>query len=103
METVKIWQPEWFYITEPHGANWAATSEFRSGPPMWLASWTNKGLDWGSIDEVLVLQKRIKNIMEKNTSLADVVQVMLFHRILPCQRRILHMWEFNPASPRTLR
>ena len=45
VETVKIWQPEWFYITEPHGANWAATPEFRSGPPMRLASWTNQGLD----------------------------------------------------------
>ena len=27
---------------------------------------------------------------------------MLFRRILPCQRRPLHMLEFNPAGPRTL-
>ena len=46
VETVKVWQQEWFYITEPRGATWAATPEFRSGPPMRLASWTNKGLDW---------------------------------------------------------
>ena len=78
METVKIWQQEWFYITEPRGATWAATPEFRSGPPMRLASWINKGLDWGSTDEVLMLQKRIKNIIEKNTSLTDEIQVMLF-------------------------
>ena len=51
---------------------------------MRLASWTNKGLDWGSTDEVLMLQKRIKNIIEKTTSLTDVVQVMLFRRTIPC-------------------
>ena len=41
-------------------------------------------------------------MMEKNASLADVIQVMLFRQILPCQRRSLHMWEFNPASPQNL-
>ena len=30
------------------------------------------------------------------------MQVMLVHRVLPCQRRPLHMWEFNPEGPRTL-
>ena len=49
-----------------------------------------------------MLQIRIKNIIEKNTSLTDVIQVMLFRRILPCQCRPLHMWEFNPEGPRTL-
>ena len=48
------------------------------------------------------LQKRIKNMIRKNTSLTDVIQVMLFYRILPCQLRPLHMWEFNPEGPRTL-
>ena len=47
-------------------------------------------------------QKRVKGVIEKNTSLADLIQVMLFCRILPCQRRTLHMWEFNLAAPRTL-
>lgn len=84
METVKIWQQEWFYITEPRGANWVAAPEFRSGPPMWHTSWINKGLDWASSDEVMTLQKRIKNMTEKNTSLTVLIQVMLFHRILPC-------------------
>ena len=69
---------------------------------MRLELWTNKGLDWGSTDEVMMLQKRIKNIIEKNTSLTNVIQVMLFRRILPCQSRPLHMWEFNPEGPRTL-
>ena len=86
VETVKIWQQEWFYITEPHGATWAATPEFRSRPPMRPVSWTNKGLDWGSSNEVMVLQKRIKSMIKKHTSLTDVIQVMLFRRILPCQR-----------------
>ena len=52
VETVKGWQQEWFYFTEPHGSTWAAPSEFKSGPPMWLTSWLNKGLDWASSDEV---------------------------------------------------
>ena len=43
-ETVKGWQSGWFYITEPRGANWAATPEFRSGTPMRLTSWERKGL-----------------------------------------------------------
>lgn len=69
---------------------------------MRLASWTNKGLDWGSTDEVLMLQKHIKNIIEKNTILTDVIQVMLFRRTLPCQSRPLHMREFNSEGPRIL-
>lgn len=32
---------------------------------MRLASWTNKGVDWGSTNEVLMLEKRIKNMIEK--------------------------------------
>nr|XP_040246122.1 uncharacterized protein LOC120965041 [Aegilops tauschii subsp. strangulata] len=74
VETVKVWQHEWFYITEPRGARWAATPEFRSGSPMRLALWTNKGLDWGSTDEVMMLQKRVKNMINKYTSLTDVIQ-----------------------------
>ena len=73
VETVKVWQQEWFYITEPRGTKWAATPEFRSGPPMRLASWTNKGLDRRSTDEVMMLQKCIKNMTNKNTSLTDVI------------------------------
>ena len=40
METVKVWQQEWFYITEPRNTNWAAVPDFRSGPPTRLTSWT---------------------------------------------------------------
>ena len=45
IDTVKIWQKEWFYITEPRDAAWAAAPEFRSGSPARLTSWTKKGLD----------------------------------------------------------
>ena len=38
---------EWFYITAPRSAKWVAAPAFRSGPPPQLASWVNKGLDWG--------------------------------------------------------
>ena len=55
VETVKVWQQEWFYITEPRNANWAATPDFRSGPPTRLTSWTSKGLDWGSQPKVQML------------------------------------------------
>ena len=45
METVKIWQQEWFYITEPRCTKWAAIPESRSVPPMRLIFWTTKGHD----------------------------------------------------------
>ena len=41
VETVKMWQQEWFYITESRNANWAAAPDFRSGPPTRLTSWTS--------------------------------------------------------------
>ena len=43
--TVKGWQQEWFYVTEPPDSTWAAPTEFKFGPPMRLASWLNKILD----------------------------------------------------------
>ena len=45
VETVKVWQQEWFYITEPRDAKWVAMPDFRSVPSTRLASWTAKGLD----------------------------------------------------------
>ena len=54
-EFSNLWQREWFYITEPRGTKWTAIPAFQSGPPIQLASWINKGLDWGSIDEVQTL------------------------------------------------
>ena len=102
METVKRWQQGWFYVTEPRDSTWAAPAEFKSGPSRRLASWLNKGLDWASSDEVTVLQKRIKSMVDKNTSLAIVIQVMLFRQILHYQARQEPMWKFKPAGPQTL-
>ena len=48
VETVKGWQSGWFYITEPRDTNWAMAPEFRSGAPLRLTSWQEKGLAWGS-------------------------------------------------------
>ena len=93
-ETVKGWQSGWFYITEPRGANWAATPEFRSGTPMRLTSWERKGLAWGELAELTGLQTCIKSMKDKNIKLVNVIQVMLVRRILPCQRWAFKLWEF---------
>ena len=51
---------------------------------MRLTSGNAKGLDWGSQTEVQALQMRITNMLGKNVGLTNVVQIMLFRRILPC-------------------
>ena len=70
---------------------------------MRLTSWKRKGLAWSSSVELTGLQTRIKNMIGKKIKLVNVVQVMLFCRILPCQRRAFNMWEFDPAEHLTLR
>ena len=55
VETVKEWQKQWFYITEPRGTTWSVAVEFRSGAPMRLTSWVEKSPDWCSPDELIVL------------------------------------------------
>jgi hypothetical protein len=54
------------------------------------------------MDEVQTLQSRIRSLLEKDTGLIDVIQVMLVRRVLPCQRWPLRMWEFNMEGPQTL-
>ena len=49
------------------------------------------------------VQTRITNVLGKNVGLTNVVQIMLFRRILPCQCRASPMWEFNPEEPQTLK
>ena len=41
-------------------------------------------------------------MISKKTKLVNVVQVMLFRRILPCQRQAFNMWEFDSAKHQTL-
>ena len=84
LEIVKGWQSGWFYITEPRDTNWVAAPEFRSGIPMQLTSWEKKGLAWGAPAELIGLQNCVKNMITKNIKLVNMVQVMLFCRILPC-------------------
>ena len=101
-KTSNQWQREWFYVTERRNTKWVAAPTFFPDPLLQLASWSNKGLDWGSVDEVRTLQSRIRTLLERDIDLVSVIQVMLIRRILPCQRRPLRMWEFNPEGPRTL-
>ena len=49
------------------------------------------------------LQKCIRNMTSKKLKLVNIVQVMLFRRILPCQQRAFNLWEFDPAQHQTLR
>ena len=101
-EVSSLWQREWFYITAPRSAKWVAAPAFRSGPPPQLTSWINKGLDWGPVNDVPILQSRIRDLLERDVSLVTVMQVMLVRRVPPCKRRPLRMWEFNPEGPRTI-
>ena len=68
-EELSLWQQEWFYITVPRGTNWVAPPAFRSGPPPRLASWVNKGHDWGPSKDVPLLQGRIQDLLERERSL----------------------------------
>src|SRR4051812_18582747 len=72
-EMSSLWKWEWFYITAPRGTKWVATPAFRSGPPPRLTSWINKGLDWGSVNDVPTLQSRIRDLLERDVSLATVM------------------------------
>ena len=65
-------------------------------------SWVNKGRDWGPPKDVPLLQDRIRGLQEREINLVAVVQVMLIRRLLPCKRRPLRLWEFNPEGPRAL-
>ena len=69
---------------------------------MRLTSWQEKGLAWGSSDELTALQTRVQSMINKKVKLVNVIQVMLVRGILPCQRRTCYLWEFDPAKHQTL-
>ena len=73
METAKGWQSRWFYITEPRNTIWVAASEFRSGAPMRLTSWQEKGLTWHSSSEQTGLQTCVQNMITKRIKLVNVI------------------------------
>ena len=92
VETIKGWQSGWFYITEPRDPEWAAVPEFRSGIPMRLSSWKEKGLLWGSLEELTGLQSCLQTLVNKKLKLVNIIQVMLIRRILPCQQQDFNLW-----------
>ena len=69
---------------------------------MRLTSWKKKGLARGALAELTGLQNCVENMISKKIKLVNMVQVMLFRRILPCQRRAFNLWEFNAAQHQTL-
>ena len=70
--------------------------------PMRLTSWKEKGLQWGDSEELTGLHSCLQTLMNKKLKLVNVIQVMLVHRILPCQQWDFNLWEFNPAQHQTL-
>ena len=60
-------------------------------------------MSWGSSMELDGLQKCIQNMASKKLKLVNIVQVMLFRRILSCPQRAFYLWEFDPAQHQTLR
>ena len=51
---------------------------------------------------MLTLQSRIRDLLKRDVNLVKVMQVMLVHQVLPCQRRSLRLWEFNPEGQQTI-
>ena len=49
-----------------------------------------------------LLQGQIRDLQEREINLVVVTQVMVIRRLLPCKRRPLRLWEFNPEGPRAL-
>ena len=47
-ETVKGWQQEWFYITEPLAPSQAEVPAFSAGPLRKFKSWKDKSVTWGN-------------------------------------------------------
>ena len=69
---------------------------------MRLTSWKEKGLLWGSSEELAGLQSCLQTLVNKKLKLVNIIQVMLIRRILPCQQRDFNLWEFDPAQHQTL-
>ena len=57
---------------------------------------------WGSSEELTGLKSCLQTLVNKKLKLVNVIQVMLVHRILPCQQRDFNLWEFDSAQHQTL-
>ena len=62
-------------------------------------SWISRGLSWGPAKDVPILQSRIRDLFNGDSSFVAVIQVMLVRQAQPCKRRPLCLWEFNPEGP----
>ena len=69
---------------------------------MRLTTWQEKGLSWGSLEEITGLQTCLHNMITQKIKLVDVIQVMHVRRILPCQCWTCYLWEFDSAKHQTL-
>ena len=65
-------------------------------------SWISRGLSWGPVKDVPILQGRIRGLFNGDFSFVAVTQVMLVRQVQPCKRRPLRLWEFNPEGPRAI-
>ena len=79
-----------------------AAARLPLGPSIAADVMVNKGRDWGPSKDVPLLQGRIRDLQEREINLVVVTQVMLIRHLLPCKRRPLRLWEFNPEGPRAL-
>ena len=77
VETSDLWQRVWYYITAPRGTKRVVSPVFRLGPPPQLASWVNKGLYWGAVNDLPTLQRRIRDLLKRDVNLVKIMQVML--------------------------
>ena len=103
IETMKEWQREWFYITEPLAPGQTEVPAFSAGQPKKLKSWKEKGISWGKQEEVETL---IDKILWWSTTwkveLVDIINVMLNLRIPPLQLRATPMWAQKPEDMDTI-
>ena len=95
----RLWQRGWFYITAPRAPKWVAPPAFTRVPHHdWrhgsIRCWTG-----GRQRTCPLLQGHIRDLLERDIRLVVVTQVMLIRRVLPCKRRPLRLWEFNPEGP----
>ena len=103
IETVKLWQQEWFYLADAPSGNQEDVPAFSAEPPKRLRSWTDKGLNWGDQKEVEALQRKVKAVVDTGVKLVDVVHMMLHRRILPLQARAAPMWRYKPDDEVVIR
>ena len=72
------------------------------GPSVTIGIMDRRRMELGASD-VPILQSRIRELIERDINLVNIMQVMLIRQMLPCKRRPLWMWEFNPEGPRTIK